>query len=93
MPIFRFLGKNSRFWESLTKKKKIKGHFHGKTWIFQEFFVRFGNVDENPRFGPKKVDGLFFLVATLVKMTLAITDREIATLPFVLFGHANYISW
>ena len=28
-----------------------------------------------------------------VKMTLAITDREIATLPFVLFGHANYISW
>ena len=65
MPIFRFLGKNSRFWESLTKKKKIKGHFQGKTWIFQEFFVRFGNVDENPRFGPKKVDGLFFLVATL----------------------------
>ena len=60
MPIFRFLGKNSRFWESLTKKKKIKGHFQGKTWIFQEFFVRFGNVDENPRFGPKNVDGLFF---------------------------------
>ena len=66
MPIFRFLGKNSRFWESLTKKKKIKGHFQGKTWIFQEFFVRFGNVDENPRFGPKNVDGLFFLVATLI---------------------------
>ena len=66
MPIFRFLGKNSRFWESLTKKK-IKGHFQGKTWIFQEFFVRFGNVDENPRFGPKNVDGLFFLVATLAK--------------------------
>ena len=60
MQIFRFLGKNSRFWESLTKKKKIKGHFQGKTWIFQEFFVRFGNVDENPRFGPKNVDGLFF---------------------------------
>ena len=60
MPIFRFLGKNSRFWESLTKKKKIKGHFQGKTWIFQEFFFRFGNVDENLRFGPKNVDGLFF---------------------------------
>ena len=62
MPIFRFFGKNSHFWESLTKKK---GYFQGKTWIFQEFFVKFGNVDENPRFGPKNVDGLFFLVATL----------------------------
>ena len=75
MPIFRFLGKNSRFWESLTKKKKIKGHFQGKTWIFQEFFVRFGNVDENPRFGPKNVDGLFFLVATLVSTVAGINVR------------------
>ena len=63
IPIFRFFGKNSHFWESLTKKK---GYFQGKTWIFQEFFVKFGNVDENPRFGPKNVDGLFFLVATLI---------------------------
>ena len=43
MPIFRFLEKNSRFWESFTKKKKKKnfGNFslYLATWMKSKFWA------------------------------------------------------
>ena len=62
MQIFRFLEKkNSRFWESLTKKKKV---FFSA--IFREFFVIFGNLDEIHVLGRKMWMAIFVDVLTVV---------------------------